>query len=427
MGGEEQEVVGQGEQALGQRAIQRPRHLLHRLLAVGMQIGTPGIADQERVARQDHPGLLPAPMVGDEVGMVGARVAGGGNGLNQGVAELDALAVDKLAVLELNPGALRQVSGRTSAVNQLWQPRDVVGLEVRFQDGGDPAALAFSGREVFIDQVRMRIDHGQLAGAVATEEVRGAGGLVVQKLAEEHIGPPGRQRLGDYSNLLNTRMTPDRTSKKGVLFEAIAVMGKALASPRRLELLELLAQAPRTVVDLADASAQPVASTSQHLQALHAAGLVDREREGNHVRYAIAGDRALGVWLTLRDASAAQLGEVERAARSYLGDEVEQVGRNELLDRLRRGDVVLVDVRPTEEFAAGHIEGARSIPTDELERRLDELPADLEVIAYCRGPFCAYAHDAVRTLRAHGREARRLEEGWPEWRLAEQEPGSVVA
>jgi rhodanese-related sulfurtransferase len=222
-------------------------------------------------------------------------------------------------------------------------------------------------------------------------------------------------------------MKRDQRKKKEALFEAIAVMGKALASPRRLELLELLAQAPRTVVDLADASGQQVASTSQHLQALHAAGLVERERDGTHVRYTIAGERALGVWLTLRDASAAQLGEVERAARSYLGDEVEQVDRDELLDRMRRGDVVLVDVRPPEEFAAGHIEGARSIPVDELERRLDELPPGLEVIAYCRGPFCAYAHDAVRRLRAHGREARRLDQGWPDWRLAEQESGSVVA
>jgi len=217
-------------------------------------------------------------------------------------------------------------------------------------------------------------------------------------------------------------MAPDR-DKKDALFDAIAVMGKALASPRRLELLELLAQAPRTVDDLANASGQSTANTSQHLQALHAAGLVDRERDGTHVRYALAGERALALWLTLRDSSAAQLGEVERAARSYLGDGVEGLGRDELLDRLRRGDAVLVDVRPPEEYAAGHIEGARSIPLEELERRLDELPAGVEVIAYCRGPFCAYAHEAVRTLRANGREARRLDEGWPEWRLANQGRG----
>ena len=213
-------------------------------------------------------------------------------------------------------------------------------------------------------------------------------------------------------------MEPGRTQKDAV-FEAIAVMGKALASPRRLELLELLSQAPRAVDDLARVSGQSTANTSQHLQALHAAGLVDRERDGNRVRYALAGDEALSMWLTLRDASAARVAEVERAARDYLGEEVDQVGREELLDRLRRGDVVLVDVRPPEEFAAGHIEGARSIPLDEIESRLSELPADVEVIAYCRGPFCVYAHQAVRRLRAAGREARRLEEGWPEWRLAE--------
>jgi rhodanese-related sulfurtransferase/predicted transcriptional regulator len=214
---------------------------------------------------------------------------------------------------------------------------------------------------------------------------------------------------------------------KDAVFEAIAVMGKAFASPRRLELLELLAQAPRTVDQLARASGQSTANTSQHLQALHAAGLVDRQREGTRVRYALAGDRALGIWLTLRDAAAAQLAEVERAARSYLGEEVDRVGREELLDRLRRDDVVLVDVRPPEEFAAGHIEGARSIPLEELEQRLEELPQDLEVIAYCRGPFCAYAHEAVRTLRDAGLEARKLEEGWPEWRLAELESGVPAA
>ncbi|TML92811.1 MAG: rhodanese-like domain-containing protein, partial [Actinobacteria bacterium] len=117
-------------------------------------------------------------------------------------------------------------------------------------------------------------------------------------------------------------------------------------------------------------------------------------------------------------ASVARLAEVERAARDYLGGDVDAIGRDELIARLRRGDVVLVDVRPTEEYEAGHIDGARSIPIEELEERLAELPGDREVVAYCRGPFCAYAHDAVRRLRAAGRPARRLEDGWPEWRLA---------
>ena len=204
---------------------------------------------------------------------------------------------------------------------------------------------------------------------------------------------------------------------KNALFEAIALMGKAFSSPRRLELLDLLAQAPRTVDDLARASEQSTANTSQHLQALHASGMVTRTREGTSVRYALAGDEALTVWLALRDASVARLAEVERAARDYLGDEVEVIGRDELLTRLGKGEVVLVDVRPAEEFEAGHIRGARSIPLDELEQRIGELPAGREVVAYCRGPFCAYAHEAVRRVKESGREARRLEEGWPEWRL----------
>jgi rhodanese-related sulfurtransferase len=209
--------------------------------------------------------------------------------------------------------------------------------------------------------------------------------------------------------------------EKDALFEAIALMGKAFGSPRRLELLDLLAQAPRTVDELARASDQSTANASQHLQALHAAGMVTRAREGTSVRYALAGDEALSLWLALREVSVARLAEVERAARDYLGEDVDAIGRDELIARLRKGDVVLVDVRPAEEFQAGHIEGARSIPLDELEDRLAELPADREVVAYCRGPFCAYAHDAVRRLSAAGRPARRLEEGWPEWRLADLE------
>jgi rhodanese-related sulfurtransferase/predicted transcriptional regulator len=209
--------------------------------------------------------------------------------------------------------------------------------------------------------------------------------------------------------------------RKTALFESIAVMGKAFASPRRLELLDLLAQGPRTVDQLARASKQSVANASQHLQALHAAGLVTREREGNNVRYGLAGDDVLRLWLALRDTSAERLAEVGRSARDYLGEEVEAIDRDELLKRMRRRDVVLVDVRPTEEFEAGHIDGAKSIPLGDLEQRLDELPRDREVIAYCRGPFCVMANDAVHRLRQAGRAARRLEEGWPEWHLTEHE------
>ena len=209
----------------------------------------------------------------------------------------------------------------------------------------------------------------------------------------------------------------DARRQKDALFEAIALMGKAFASPRRLELLDLLAQAPRTVDELARASDQSTANTSQHLQALHAAGMVTRAREGTSVRYALAGDEALSLWLALRDASVAQLAEVERAAREYLGEDVEAIGRDELIARLGRGEIVLVDVRPEVEYAAGHIEGARSIPLAELEQRLADLPADREIVAYCRGPLCASATEAVRWLQAAGRTARRLEDGWPEWRL----------
>jgi rhodanese-related sulfurtransferase/DNA-binding HxlR family transcriptional regulator len=204
---------------------------------------------------------------------------------------------------------------------------------------------------------------------------------------------------------------------KTALFDAIAIMGKAFSSATRLELLDLLAQGPRTVDQLARASGQSTANTSQHLQALHAAGMVSRRREGTSVRYAIAGDEALALWLAIRNASVAQLGEVERAAREYLGEEVETIGHEELVERLSRGDVVLVDVRPREEFDAGHIEGARSIPIDEFEQRLAELPADREIVAYCRGPFCAYAHAAVRQLESAGLDGKRLDIGWPEWRL----------
>jgi rhodanese-related sulfurtransferase len=213
----------------------------------------------------------------------------------------------------------------------------------------------------------------------------------------------------------------ESTGPKETLFDAIAVMGKAFASPRRLELIDLLAQGPRSVDELASASGQSNANTSQHLQALHAAGLVTRRRDGLRVRYALAGDDVLALWLSLRGASAARLAEVQRAAREYLGDEVEAIGREELIERMTRGDVVLVDVRPAEEFEAGHIDGAQSIPIAELRQRLAELPGDREIVAYCRGPFCAYAHEAVRTLREQGRAARRLEDGWPEWRLTKEE------
>lgn len=213
---------------------------------------------------------------------------------------------------------------------------------------------------------------------------------------------------------------------KAALYEATAVMGKAFASPRRLELIDLLAQGARGVEELARASGQSTANASQHLQALHASGVVTRTREGTRVRYALAGEDVLRLWLDLRDASATRVAEVERAARNYLGDDVEAMSRDELRKRLRRNEVVLVDVRPAEEFDAGHIAGALSIPLEELEDRLAELPGDSEIVAYCRGEFCAYAHEAVRALRAAGRTARRLDGGWPEWWLAERAEAKAI-
>ena len=214
---------------------------------------------------------------------------------------------------------------------------------------------------------------------------------------------------------------------KDSLFEAIAAMGKAFASPRRLELIDLLAQGPRTVEELAGVTEQSTANTSQHLQALHAAGVVDRRREGIRVRYTLAGNDVLELWSMLQRVSAGRIAEVERAGRAYLGEPVEAIARSELRARLGKHDVVVVDVRPEEEFDAGHIEGAVSIPVEELSDRLAELPEGAEIIAYCRGPHCAYAHDAVRRLRGAGRAARRLEGGWPEWKLGEESEAAASA
>jgi rhodanese-related sulfurtransferase len=205
---------------------------------------------------------------------------------------------------------------------------------------------------------------------------------------------------------------------KHELFDGLAEVGRALASGRRLALMDLLSQGERSVDELASSAQLSVANASQHLQVLRRAGLVTSRREGARVRYRPAGDDVVTLWLSLRAVAAARVGDVEPAARDYLGDDVEAVGRDELAARLGSGEVVVIDVRPRVEFAAGHIQGARSVPLDELEARLAELPPDAEVVAYCRGPYCVYAHEAVRRLTALGRRARRLEDGWPEWRLA---------
>ncbi|HUZ38890.1 MAG TPA: metalloregulator ArsR/SmtB family transcription factor, partial [Streptosporangiaceae bacterium] len=202
------------------------------------------------------------------------------------------------------------------------------------------------------------------------------------------------------------------------LYEQFARVGKAMASPRRLELLDLLAQGERSVEELAAAAGLGLSSCSAHLQVLHHARLVSTRKRGTHVFYSLASDDVARLYAGVRDTAAALLTEVAPARDAYLGGNVEEVTRDELLRRLGAGDVTVLDVRPAAEFAAGHIPGAISIPIDQLAQRLAELPAGAEIVAYCRGPYCVFAHDAVRLLRADRRPARRLIGGLPEWRLA---------
>jgi rhodanese-related sulfurtransferase/DNA-binding transcriptional ArsR family regulator len=209
----------------------------------------------------------------------------------------------------------------------------------------------------------------------------------------------------------------NREAKAG-LYEQFARVGKALASPQRLELLDLLAQGERSVEDLAAQAGLGVSNCSAHLQVLRRARLVSARKQGTRVCYRLAGDDVARLYAGVRDTAASLLAEVGPARDAYLGAGVEEVSREELARRARAGEVTVLDVRPAAEYAAGHIPGAVSIPLAELGRRLAELPAGTEVVAYCRGPYCVLAHDAVRLLRASGRAARRLAGGMPEWRLA---------
>jgi rhodanese-related sulfurtransferase len=209
--------------------------------------------------------------------------------------------------------------------------------------------------------------------------------------------------------------------RKRALFDEFGRIGKALASGRRIELLDVLANGERSVEAVAGEVGLSVANTSQHLQILRQAGLVSTRREGTSIHYRLAGPEVFELWRTLRTLAGAQLVEVERLAAAYLGarDELEPVTRQELARRLEDGDrLVVLDVRPAAEHAAGHLPGAVSIPVGELRRRLTELPGDREIVAYCRGPYCAFAHEAVALLRQEGFSARRLEDGLPEWRAA---------
>ncbi len=208
---------------------------------------------------------------------------------------------------------------------------------------------------------------------------------------------------------------------KVALFDAFGEVAKALANGRRAELVDVLAQGERHVEELASEIGQSVANTSFHLRVLATTGLVATRRGGTRIYYRLASERVAELWAALRDVAAAHHEQLDELAAAYLGDRsrLEQIGRDELVERIVTGEVVIVDVRPAAEYAAGHIAGARSIPIDELAANIKTLPAGVEVVAYCRGPYCVYADDAVRLLRRRGRAARRLEDGFPEWQRAE--------
>lgn len=211
----------------------------------------------------------------------------------------------------------------------------------------------------------------------------------------------------------------DRAAKDA-LFEGLAEVAKALASGRRAEVVDLLAQGERSVEEIAGELGQSVANTSHHLRAMARAGLLTTRRQGTRIYYALASERVADLWSAMRDVAVEHVAGIERLAGAYLGnrDGLEVVGREELAARLRRGEVLVLDVRPDAEYAAGHIAGARSVPITELRRHLEALPEGADVVAYCRGPYCVYADDAVRELSRRGIRARRLVDGFPEWKRA---------
>ncbi|MCA1834539.1 MAG: ArsR/SmtB family transcription factor [Actinomycetota bacterium] len=211
----------------------------------------------------------------------------------------------------------------------------------------------------------------------------------------------------------------DRAAKKS-LFDTFGAVAKAMASGRRAEIVDVLAQGPRSVEEIADEIDQSVANTSHHLRLLAGTGLVRSTKDGTRVIYRVAGPAVLALWRSLREVAAEHVGELEKLARDYLGDRdgLEPVPRAELKRRMNAGDVVVIDVRPSAEFVAGHVTGARSIPLNELTKRLKEIPKSKQIVAYCRGPYCVFADDAVRLLRRKGYRAKRLQDGFPEWKDA---------
>jgi rhodanese-related sulfurtransferase len=208
---------------------------------------------------------------------------------------------------------------------------------------------------------------------------------------------------------------------KDSLFDAFGEVARALGNGRRAELVDVLAQGERHVDELAAEIGQTLANTSFHLRVLATAGLVTTRRDGTRIFYRLASPRVGELWSALRDVTAAHHEQLDELAAAYLGDRdrLEQIGRKELAERIAAGDVVVIDVRPAAEFAAGHISGALSIPIGELAANIRDLPAGVEVVAYCRGPYCVFADDALRLLHRLSRSARRLEDGFPEWARAD--------
>jgi len=246
-----------------------------------------------------------------------------------------------------------------------------------------------------------------------------------KRSARQGTCPGAGGRSGYYSQVITKVVgtdsdAPGTRAAKAALFDALAEVAGALSAGRRVEIVDLLAQGERSVDEVAGEIGQSMANASHHLRALARAGVVRSRREGTRIYYRLAGVEVEELWSALRKVAAADRDDLGRLAAAYLGpvEDLEVIGREELLERLRVGSVSVLDVRPVREYRAGHIPGARSVPLDQLHAALGELPADIAVVAYCRGPYCVFAPAAVRALRSAGFVAKRMEDGFPEWRRA---------
>lgn len=213
----------------------------------------------------------------------------------------------------------------------------------------------------------------------------------------------------------------EKRAFKNKVYQQLANMIKAMSNPHRLEILELLAQGQFSVAEIAEETDITGANASQHLQVLKQAQLVSTRREGNHIYYSLAGESVYKAWKALRELGIERVAEIERVLHQFREsrNSLEILSSSELVEKMKQGDITIIDVRPEEEFKEGHIAGSLNIPVDQLSDKADELPADQEIVAYCRGPFCVFADDAVELLQKKGLNAKRLDEGYPEWKLEE--------